>query len=42
VEARKGDTINFWQDMWNGRVLSQLYPHLSSFTINENITLFLH
>jgi hypothetical protein len=40
VEARKRDTINFWQDMWNGRVLSQLYPHLFSFTINENITLF--
>jgi hypothetical protein len=40
VEARKGDTINFWQDMWNGRVLNQLYPHLFSFTINENITLF--
>jgi hypothetical protein len=40
VEARKGDTINFWQDMWNGRVLSQLYPHLFSFTTNENISLF--
>jgi hypothetical protein len=26
--------------MWNGRVLSQLYPQLFSFTINENITLF--
>jgi hypothetical protein len=39
VNGEKGDTINFWQDMWNGRVLGQSNPHPFSFTTNENITL---
>jgi hypothetical protein len=38
VEARKGDSIYFWNDMWNGRVLSQLYPQFFSFIVNKNIT----
>jgi hypothetical protein len=37
--ARSGDTIVFWQDLWNGRILCQAYHHLSSFTNNESITL---
>jgi hypothetical protein len=39
ASAGHGDTILFWQDLWNGKVLSQSYPHLHSLTNNENITL---
>jgi hypothetical protein len=39
VSAGKGDTMLSWQDLWNGRILSQSYPHLFSFISNENITL---
>jgi hypothetical protein len=34
-----GDTILFWSDLWNGRVLKLSYPHLFSFATNENITI---
>jgi hypothetical protein len=33
-----GDTILFWNDLWNGRVLRLQFPHLHSFAINENLT----
>jgi hypothetical protein len=36
--AGRGDSINFWQDLWNGRVLCQSYPHLYSYANNQNIT----
>jgi hypothetical protein len=39
VSTVKGDTMLFWQDLWNGKILNQSYPHLFSFTSNENITL---
>jgi hypothetical protein len=37
--AGQGDTVLFWQDFWNGRILNQSYPHLFSFTNNDSITL---
>jgi hypothetical protein len=37
--AKRGDSINFSQDMWNGRVLSQSYPHLYYYANNQNISL---
>jgi hypothetical protein len=39
VTAGKGDTMSFWQDLWNGKILNQVYPHLFSLTNNESITL---
>jgi hypothetical protein len=39
VEAGMGDTILFWSDLWNGRVLQQVYPQLHSFAINDKISL---
>jgi hypothetical protein len=39
VIVGKGDTVLFWNDLWNGRILNQAYPHLFSFTNKENITL---
>jgi hypothetical protein len=38
-EAGLGDTILFWTDMWNGRVLQLSYPQLFSFAMNKDITL---
>jgi hypothetical protein len=37
--ARQGYSIIFWQDLWDGKFLGQSYPHLYSFTNQENITL---
>jgi hypothetical protein len=34
-----GDTILFWSDLWNGRILKQAYQQLFSFAINENATI---
>jgi hypothetical protein len=34
-----GDTILFWSDLWNGRILKQAYQQLFSFVINENVTI---
>jgi hypothetical protein len=34
-----GDTILFWSDLWNGRILKQAYQQLFSFVINENATI---
>jgi hypothetical protein len=34
-----GETILFWKDMWNGRILNLTYPHLYSFVDDENISL---
>jgi hypothetical protein len=34
VTAGKGDTMLFWQDLWNGKILNQVYSHLFSFTNN--------
>jgi hypothetical protein len=34
-----GDSISFWQDMWNGKVLKLTYPQLFSFTFMEQISL---
>jgi hypothetical protein len=39
VSAGQGDTVLFWQDLWNRKIMNQSYPHLFSFTNNENITL---
>jgi hypothetical protein len=33
-----GDSILFWADMWNGRVLEITYPKLFSFTTNPSVT----
>jgi hypothetical protein len=32
-----GDTILFWDDLWNGQILKFLYPQLHSFAINGSI-----
>jgi hypothetical protein len=32
------DTILFWEDLWNGRILKLSYPELYSFVKNKNIT----
>jgi hypothetical protein len=39
AEAGTCETILFWKDMWNGRVLHITYPHLHSFAINQEIKL---
>jgi hypothetical protein len=31
-------TIIFWSDMWNGRILQILYPHLYSFSKNSKVS----
>jgi hypothetical protein len=33
-----GDSILFWADMWNERVLEITYPELFSFTMNPSVT----
>jgi hypothetical protein len=33
-----GDTILFWQDMWNGKILKLSYRELFSFAINAEVT----
>jgi hypothetical protein len=38
VEFGSGDSILFWADMWNGRVLELTYPKLYSFAINLTMT----
>jgi hypothetical protein len=30
-----GDTISSWEDLWNGSILHQAYPHLYSFSRNK-------
>jgi hypothetical protein len=39
AQAGRGDTILFWKDIWNGRVLRLTYPQLHSFSNNVNVTL---
>jgi hypothetical protein len=39
VEAGSGETILFWKDLWNGRILKLQYPELHSFAINQDISL---
>jgi hypothetical protein len=39
AEAGNGETILFWNDLWNGRILKLQYPKLHSFAINEDIGL---
>jgi hypothetical protein len=39
AEAGTSETILFWRDMWNGRVLHIIYPHLHSCAINQEIKL---
>jgi hypothetical protein len=39
VSFGSGDTILFWNDIWNGRVLKFTYPELFSFATKENVTL---
>jgi hypothetical protein len=39
AEADTGETILFWRDLWNGRILRMQYPELYSFAINEDIGL---
>jgi hypothetical protein len=38
VQLGVGDTVIFWSDLWNGRILQQSYPELFSFTTNKSIT----
>jgi hypothetical protein len=38
ASAECGETILFWSDLWNGRILSLTYPHLHSFAKNGNIS----
>jgi hypothetical protein len=40
VTSGRGVFIIFWQDMWNGRTLSQSYPQLFSHANNQSISLF--
>jgi hypothetical protein len=39
AESGSGETILFWKDMWNERVLQIAYPHLFSFAHNKDIRL---
>jgi hypothetical protein len=39
AEFGKGDTILFWHDLWNYRVLKLSFPQLHSFAKNDLITL---
>jgi hypothetical protein len=34
---RVGDTIVFWIDLWNGKILNLDFPQLFSFAINSKI-----
>lgn len=34
-----GCTIQFWNDLWDGRIYAHNYPELLSFALNKNITL---
>jgi hypothetical protein len=34
-----GDTILFWQDLWNGQVLKLAYPELHSYAKNDMVSL---
>jgi hypothetical protein len=38
AQLGQGDTILFWQDMWNGKNLKLSYPELFSFATNAEIT----
>jgi hypothetical protein len=38
AELGSMDSILFWSNMWNGRVLMLTYPKLYSFTLNTKIT----
>jgi hypothetical protein len=38
IQLGAGDTIIFWSDLWNGRILQQSYPELFSFATNKSIT----
>jgi hypothetical protein len=39
AQAKSGESILFWKDVWNGRILYLSYPHVFSFAIEENATL---
>jgi hypothetical protein len=39
VDSGSGDTILFWQDLWNGQVLKLTYPQLHSSTKTDKVTL---
>jgi hypothetical protein len=39
VEFGSGDTILFWNDLWNGQVLKLTYPQLHSFAKSDKVTL---
>jgi hypothetical protein len=38
VQLGTGDTILFWEDLWNGQILKFKYLELHSFAINKSIT----
>jgi hypothetical protein len=38
--AGTGESILFWKDIWNGYLLQNQFPHLFSYVVNEDITLF--
>jgi hypothetical protein len=37
VKLGTGDTILFWSDMWNGRIMKISFAQLYSFALKENI-----
>jgi hypothetical protein len=37
VQLGTGDTILFWSDMWNGRIMKISFAQLYSFALKENI-----
>jgi hypothetical protein len=39
AQAQLGETILFWKNMWNDRLLHTNFPHLFSFALDDNITL---
>jgi hypothetical protein len=38
VHLGTGDTVLFWDDLWNGQIMKLKYPELYSFAINKSIT----
>ena len=41
VTLKDGKSCLFWLDLWNGRILSQVFPELFSFVKNQHSTVYL-
>jgi hypothetical protein len=40
TDFASGDTILFWQDLWNGHVLKLSFPQLHSYAKNDKVSVF--